>query len=223
MRARASRGGIYMKLTLAVVFLLLLASNLEAQEKRRPVSAAGAVGRGLTSLGSFDSIPVVWSDPDLDPTPPPPRRNPVPVSQLRIPSKAIKEFERSQKAFRSGDLRMSAGHLQNALQICPDFIQAHNALGLRFVQLGEYQKALAEHETALSLNPRDAETHQDLSFALLLLNRSKEAEDEARQALDLDSQSVAARYVLGRALIAERRVTPEAIELLRQSENAFPN
>ena len=211
-----------MKSTLAVVFLLLLTSNLYAQAKHRPVSDEGTVDRRVTSLGSFDSIPVVWSHPDLDPTPPP-RGNPVPVSQLRIPSKAIKEFERSQKAFRSGDLRTSAEHLQKALHIYPDFIQAHNALGLRFVQLGEYQKALTEHETALSLNPRDAESHQDLSFTLSLLNRFQDAEGEARKALDLDSQSVASRYVLGRALVGQGHATSEAMEMLRQSENAFPN
>jgi tetratricopeptide (TPR) repeat protein len=212
-----------MKSTLAVVFLLLLASNLYAQAGHRPVSAAGTVNRRVTSLGTFDSIPAVWSHPDLDPAPSQPHANPVPVSQLRIPSKAIKEFERSQKALRSGNLRTSAEHLQKALQIYPDFIQAHNALGLRFVQLGEYQKALTEHETARALYPRSAETHQNLSLTLLLLNRSQEAEDEARRALDLDSQSVSSRYMLGRALIGQGHVTSEAMELLRQSENAFPN
>jgi tetratricopeptide (TPR) repeat protein len=212
-----------MKPILAVVFLLLLASNLEAQSRHRAVSAAGTLDRGVTSLGSFDSIPVVWSHPELDRAPALTRSNPVPVSQLRIPSKAIKEFERAQKAFRSGDMRVSSEHLQKALQIYPNFVQAHNALGLRFAQLGEYRKALAEHESALSLDPLSAETHQDLSFALLLLNRSQEAEDEARQALALDSHSAAARYVLGRALVAQRHVTPEAIDMLRQSESAFPN
>jgi tetratricopeptide (TPR) repeat protein len=147
----------------------------------------------------------------------------VPVSQLRVPSKAIKEFERSQKAFQSGDLRGSTEHLQKALQIYPDFIQAHNALGLRFIQRGAYEKALAEHQAALAVDAHFAQTHQDLALALLLLNRSQEAEAEARQAVDLDPQAPASSYVLGRALLAQRRVTPEAIEMLRQSENAFPN
>jgi tetratricopeptide (TPR) repeat protein len=83
-------------------------------------------------------------------------------------------------------VRASAEHLQKAVQIYPDFIEAHNALGLRYAQIGEYQKAVAEHEIALSLNPRSAQTHQDLAFALLLLNRYSEAEAEAREALDLD-------------------------------------
>jgi tetratricopeptide (TPR) repeat protein len=221
-----------MKRMMVVVFLVVgLASSIHAQRapSRRPVGAQSPANGGIPSVAVSDP----WEDlrlrleatsPDTTRTTPPPHADHlVPVSQLRIPSKAVKEFERSEKAFQSGDLRTSTEHLQKALQIYPDFIQAHNALGLRFIQFGEYQKALAEHEAALALDPRLAQTHQDISLALLLLNRSQEAEAEARQALDLDPQAPASSYVLGRALVAQRRVNPEAIEMLRRSENAFPN
>jgi tetratricopeptide (TPR) repeat protein len=223
------RQGTYMK-RMIVVLLLFFAftSNIHAQmsPRRRAIGDQSPTNAGVPNVAVSDP----WEDLRLRleatspaTTPPPHADHLVPVSQLRIPSKAIKEFERSQKAFQSGDLRTSTEHLQKALQIYPDFIQAHNALGLRFIQRGEYQNALAEHESALALDPLSAETHRDLSLALLLLNRCQEAEAEARQALDLDPQAPAPRYVLGRALVAQRRVTPEAIEMLRQSENAFPN
>ena len=135
----------------------------------------------------------------------------------------MKEFERSQKAFQSGDIPTSAEHLQKALQVYPDFLQAHNSLGLRYLQLGDYQKALTEHQLALALDPRNSQTHEDLAIVLTQLNRAQEGETEARLALEIDPQSVSARYVLGRALVAQRRATSEAMEMLRQSENAFPN
>jgi len=218
-----------MKRMIVVLFLLVaFASSIYAQSspRRRPIGDQSPTNGGLPDVAVSDP----WEDLRLRleatspaTTTPPHADHLVPVSQLRIPSKAIKEFQRSEKAFQSGDLRNSAEHLQKALQIYPDFIQAHNALGLRFIQFGEYQKALAEHEAALALDPRLAQSHQDLSLALLLLNRSQEAEAEARQALDLDPQVPAPSYVLGRALVAQRRVNPEAIEMLRRSENAFPN
>jgi tetratricopeptide (TPR) repeat protein len=219
-----------MKSAVAVALLLLLSSSLGAQARRRPASIPSD-GRSL----AFDLIDLVNptpSTPQLHPAyaaqhpayPAQPAGNLVPASQLRIPPKAVKEYELARKIMqRQHDVQASADHLQKALRIYPDFIQAHNALGLRFIQLGEYQKALAEHETALSLDPRNTQAHQDLSFVLLLLNRNQEAEAEARQTLDLDSQSVSARYVLGRALIAQNHVTPEAIEMLRGSEDAFPD
>lgn len=223
----ARRQGIYMKRVIVVLFLLIVfASSIHAQSspRRRPIGDQSPTAPGVAVSDPWEDLRLRMeaASPATN-TPPPHADHLVPVSQLRIPSKAIKEFQRSEKAFQSGDLRTSTEHLQKALQIYPDFIQAHNALGLRLIQFGEYQKALAEHEAALALDPRLAQTHQDISLALLLLNRSQEAEAEAREALDLDPQAPASSYVLGRALVAQRRVNPEAIEMLRRSENAFPN
>jgi len=217
-----------MKKTIFVLLAFFVASSLHAQGARRAAQppAPATTNGGPTIFDVADPFAALhWhaGSNAAAPAPATPAGNSVPVSQLRIPSKAVKEFERSQKAFHSGDVPISVEHLQKALQIYPDFIQAHNALGPRFLQLGEYQKALAEHQAALSLDPRRVETHQDLSFALLALNRSKEAEAEARQALDIDSRLVGSRYLLGRALIAQGRITSEGMEMLRQSEDAFPD
>ena len=216
-----------MKRSIVALFLLLpFAANIHAQVSPRRSSPGDTMPAKRTAVSD------PWEDlrlrleattPRTSTTTAPRADYLVPVSQLRVPSKAIKEFERSQKAFQSGDLRSSTEHLQKALQIYPDFIQAHNALGLRFIQRGEYEKALAEHQAALAVDPRFAQTHQDLSLALLLLNRPQEAEAEARQAVDLEPNAPASSYMLGRALLAQRRATPEAIEMLRQSEAAFPN
>jgi tetratricopeptide (TPR) repeat protein len=213
-----------MKKTILVLLAFLLTSSLHAQGRHRSGRPSATVNDGLTPLDPNDPFAAIRSRAGSNSAAPArPAADPVPVSQLRIPSKAIKEFERYQKAFHSGDVPTSVEHLQKALQIFPDFIQAHIALGLRFIQLGEYQKALIEHEAALSLDPRSAQTHQDLSLTLMLLNRYQEAEAEARQSLDIDSQSVSAHYVLGRALVGQDRITPEAMDMLRQSENVFPN
>ena len=214
-------GGVYMRSAVSVALLLLLSSALHAQARRASDAAPD------TAPPLFDSLVLLNSTrSNLQSHPAPAAHqgdNLVPASQLRIPAKAIKEYERARKAFQQNDVQASADHLQKALSIYPDFIDAHNALGLRFIELGDVPKALAEHEIALALDPRSAQTHQFVSFALLMLERIPEAETEARQSLDLDSHSVVARYVLGRTLIAERRVTPEAIEMLRASEDAFPD
>lgn len=208
-----------MKMISALV-LFFVAGNLSAQG-RRVVSGPGTAD---TTLEATDPLTLrMRLGLDADPVVPSQPGNPIPVSQLRIPSKAMKEFERSQKAFQTGDIPTSAEHLQKALQVYPDFLQAHNSLGLRYLQLGDYEKALAEHQLALSLDPRNPQTHEDLALVLVSMNRAPEAETEARQALELNPQSVCARYILGRALIAQRRATSEALEMLRQSENAFPN
>lgn len=213
-----------MKSIASVLLLLFLASNLHAQARRRAVSPPGITNSGVSYFDPPSPFGVEYARGDSSPAKASPGVGEVvPVSQLHIPSKAMKEFDRSEKAFRSGDARTSAEHLQNALQIYPDFLEAHNALGLRFIQLREYQKALIEHQAALSLDPSNARTHQDIAFVFLLLDRIKEAEDEAREALNLDSRLAASRYVLGRAIVAQGRFTSEGMEMLRQSEAAFPD
>ena len=215
-----------MKSTILVLLSFFVAANLHAQSRRRSGGPPAAVSGGVTILDPTDPLAAIRSHVESNaaaPAPARPAANPVPVSQLRIPSKAVKELERSQKAFQSGALSTSVEHLQKALQIYPDFIQAHLALGLRFIQLREYQKALTEQQAALALDPRCAQTHQNLSFTLSLLNRYQEAEAAARQSLDLDPQLVASHYILGRALIAQGHVTPEAMEMIRRSESAFPD
>src|SRR6266404_1687797 len=186
----AHRQGSYMKRMIVSFFIVLLfASHLAAQSslRRRPAGMPSTV-ESRAYLDSRDPLSFFNTRPESNPAAKPSSANPVPVSQLRIPSKALKEFERARKAFQSGDIRISAEHLQKAVQIYPDFMEAHNALGLRFLQTGEYLKAVTEHQIALALDPRNAQTHQDLSLALLLLGRNQEAEAEARQALDLDPQ-----------------------------------
>lgn len=213
------------RLILVLLLSLGFSSDLPAQRATRHVmTEQGSIsGGGQTNEWEALRVRLESSSPNRPTMNPSQGDHFVPVSQLHIPAKALKEFERSQKAFRSGDAKSSTVHLRKALQIYPDFIDAHNALGLRFVQLGEYQKALDEHKTALAVDSHVAQTHQDLAVALFLLNRPQEAEAEAREAIDLDPQAPAPRYVLARALIGQRQVTREAIEMLRQTEDSIPN
>lgn len=214
-----------MKLAKVVVLLasvFLSASSLHGQIAARR-QAWQQSGPDNIAFDRLDPFAAIRMGATLNPAPAPAPAGVVPVSQLHIPGKALKEYERSEKAFRSGDLTSSASHLQKALEIYPQFVSAHNALGLRYLQFREYEKALSEHKSAIALSPTDRDAHSALSLDLLLLNRYSEAAAEARHALELDPQSSAPRYVLGRALIAQLQVTPEAMRMLKESQDAFPN
>lgn len=142
--------------------------------------------------------------------------------ELLIPSKAIKEFRRSMKAFDSGDFRSAAEHLEKATRIAPDFVQAHNNLGSIYINLGEYDHAVSELQRTIDLGP-DLETpHHNLAMALVLLRRLPEAETAARRALELEPQQSAARFTLGRILVLQSHYTPEAVGLLTDASAGTP-
>jgi tetratricopeptide (TPR) repeat protein len=145
------------------------------------------------------------------------------VRELRIPARAIKELQRSQTALRSGDTRNSARHLERALQIYPDYLEGHNSLGARYIDLREYEKAAAEFQKAIDINPRIMQPVNNLSVAFFLLERYPEAEAAARRAIDLDPHNATPRYMLGCILATEKRNPTEAIEMLRQTKLDFPD
>lgn len=218
---RAGLQGTYMKSARLLVLLasVFFVSSLHAQVSRRQT------WQQPTDKAVFDRVDpfaTIHAAAAVNPNPAP-SGGIIPASQLLIPGKALKEYDHSLKAYKSGDLLSSTAHLQKALEIYPQFLRARNALGLRYMQMREYEKALAEHQFAIALSPTDSDAHANLSLDLLLLNRNSEAEREARQSLNLAPQATGPRYVLGRALIAQHQFTPEALRMLKESESAFPN
>jgi Tfp pilus assembly protein PilF len=148
--------------------------------------------------------------------------NSISVTQLQIPSRAVKELERSQKSLEAGNLRSSVDHLEKALAIYPKFAEGHNLLGVRYVQLNELENALSEFRAAATLNSRFTEAVNNQSFTLYLLRRYPEAEFSARLAMSMGSSRESTRFLLGLTLAAQDRYTPETLDLLREARPEFP-
>ena len=147
----------------------------------------------------------------------------VSTRELLVPPKAMKELQRSQTALHSGDIRSSAQHLEKALRIYPSYLEAHNNLGSRYIELHEYEKAVVEFQKAIDLDPRVMQPFNNLSVAFFLLQRYPDAETAARRARDLDPHNSTAQYMLGCVLATEKRNPSEAMEMLRQTEVEFPD
>jgi tetratricopeptide (TPR) repeat protein len=136
---------------------------------------------------------------------------------LQVPAKATKEFDRSMKAFQSNDYLSAANHLEKAVRIAPDFVQAHNNLGAMYINLKRYENAVVELQKTIDLNPNVEAPYHNLGMVLILLGRLPDAEAAARHALDLSPQRAATLYTLGRILALEGHYTPEAVSLLSQA------
>ncbi len=139
-----------------------------------------------------------------------------------VPSQAAKEFARAQKALSAGDTNGSIEHLQKALARYPDYLEAHNNLGVRYMALQEFELAQAEFQKAVALDPDSAKAQLNLSLALSTLRRPEEAEEAARRAVRLEPESLAAHYSLGQILAVQGKDAPEALAHLRNAAEAFP-
>lgn len=96
-------------------------------------------------------------------------------------------------------------HLEQALQLRPEYPQAENNLGDALVRLGRPAEAIPHFENALRLQPRFTEARNNLGFALAALDRPAEAIANYEQALALDPDYALAHRNLALALATSGR------------------
>ena len=72
----------------------------------------------------------------------------------------------------SGLFRQAAGLFQRAIQLNPNFADAHYSLGHAYFDLGQYEDAIQSLEKALLLNPKDKEARLRLEEAQLLASEN---------------------------------------------------
>jgi Flp pilus assembly protein TadD len=114
---------------------------------------------------------------------------------------------------------------QSAIRLRPDYAQAHNSLGLVFLQTGDDEKAISAFREAIKLRPDFADAHQNLG-AVLTANDPAEAVRELERAAALEPSLLKAQYNLALAYEASPTHGPiKAIGQLRKllaSESKYP-
>lgn len=139
-----------------------------------------------------------------------------------VPSKALREFARAENAFQKGDVQESCEHLEKAIQIYPDYMEAHNNLGARRMRRGDSEGAATEFQKAAELDPAAVLANTNLALALLNLKRNREAEAAARRALQIDPAFLPARYALGLSSAAQDDCSLEAVGNLQKAAEQYP-
>jgi Flp pilus assembly protein TadD len=122
----------------------------------------------------------------------------VSVAHLRhkVPKRASKLYRESVKDLQNGNMEASIQKMQAALSIDPEFMEAYNDLGTRYVTIKEYAKALECFQKAEKLDPAAPKVLSNEAISLLALGRPEQAEGVARRALQLDPSSLSAKQVL---------------------------
>ena len=207
-----------MRYMMAVMLMLGTATLATA----RPQSLGlGRVGQAPRDLFLEDPGIFVNNRP-VQKAPGTPAGDTVSVNDLKLPDKALKELQRSDKALRAGDTRESAKHLEKALAIYPNLSYAHNQLGLRDAALKEYDKALDEFSKALTLKPDYRLALDNSATVLSLQHRYDEAELTARHALQIEPDASLSQYILGSSLVQQGKYSEEATELLEKVKPKYP-
>jgi Tfp pilus assembly protein PilF len=94
---------------------------------------------------------------------------------------------------------------QKALQLKPDYAEAHYNFGNALLQKNRLDEAAVQYQQALQVNPDDAKAHNNLGFVLSHGKRVDEAIVQYQKALQLNPEYAEAHYNFGNALLQKGR------------------
>jgi tetratricopeptide (TPR) repeat protein len=112
-------------------------------------------------------------------------------------------------------------HLRRAIELKPDYAEAHYILGAALAEQGELDDAVVYYRRALALAP-NAHGHTNLGTTLEKQNKLDDAAAQFRRALELEPQHATAHYNLGNNLRVKGRYE-EAIAHYKQSIAGRPD
>ncbi len=142
--------------------------------------------------------------------------------QHKVPKQAFKEYKKGRAASSKGDNETALDHFQNAIQIDPEFTNAHNDLGVVLANLGNIGEAAEQFKKAVDLARDHNVAVGNLSLAFYVLERYQEVIPLARRALKINPGLPYVRYVLGVSLVIEHGDRKEALENLERVAPQFP-
>ena len=119
------------------------------------------------------------------------------ASDVNVPEKALKEFERGVKKESEGKPEEAVEYYRKALKAAPNFAMAHNNLGSIFVSKSAFDDAKKEFEQTISLSPGDAKAYFNMANLLLLTSKLEDAEHYLQQGFLKQPDSAFGMFVQG--------------------------
>lgn len=117
---------------------------------------------------------------------------------------ARKEYDKGYLHLIRKELPAAIEHLGRATNLYPNYVAAHNALGIAYLNAGQKQQAYDEFARAIELDERMPNTYLNLGCAQIQLERYQEAEESLKKAAALVPLDVAVQTALTYAQFKNR-------------------
>ena len=140
----------------------------------------------------------------------------------KAPKKAVKEMKQAAKAREKGDVQKSLEHLEKAVEIDPEYVEAQVNLGARYMEVRRLDEAGRAFKRAIQIDPYCTQAHSNLALVMLHRSKPREAEIAARRAIDIDDGNMRAHYVLGFALSLLDPSSEEALRHFIRASDGYP-
>jgi Flp pilus assembly protein TadD len=122
------------------------------------------------------------------------------VRQLQTPESAQAEFARAAQESAAGNVEKAIERLHKAIEIHPEYFEAHNNLGVVHLRSGNIEEAISAFEKAAEIEPRDPLIQRNLGFSLLMAGQAERAVTALTAAMRADPTDARTQATLGEAL-----------------------
>ena len=140
----------------------------------------------------------------------------------RVPGKAIKEWERAQKARQRGDEDQALVYLKKAIEIDPEFVPALNNIAAMLLGSMRASEAIEYLRKCTELDPHAYMPYANLAIAHLMENNFADAEAAARRAMEVDRTGNRSRVIFGLTVVLQDKFTDEALTAVTRAKSEFP-
>jgi choline-sulfatase len=104
-----------------------------------------------------------------------------------------------------GDLTRAIPVLSKAVELRPESVSAHYALGMGLFQAGDLKNAAPQFEAAVAHNPTSAEMHYSLASIYVRTDRMDDARKELQKSLAIRPDFYDANLMLGHILVVQKK------------------
>jgi len=127
------------------------------------------------------------------------------VVDANVPAKAREEFDKGAAAIALGkkeNLEEGVLHLEKAVAIYPQYLQAQLMLGTSYAELQQFDKAELALKKTLEIDPKAANALFALGEIYLRQKKNEDAEKVLLQGLQIEDRSYMGHLALARAYVA---------------------
>ena len=123
-----------------------------------------------------------------------------------VPPEATARFERAMESVAKKNTPQAIKELNDALGIFPNYFMANQQLGLIYVEIEDYQKAIPRLVKAIEVNQKAAPSYLALGISSLKLGRADLALDALDRARRLEDKSFRVHFYLGLTFLELNRL-----------------
>ena len=130
--------------------------------------------------------------------------------------KKVMHFDKARALIEKGSFKSAELELENAIQIDPNYVDAHILLGDIYLKLKYLKDAYKAYSTATRIEPKNVEAKLKLAFFLVLGKQIDQAQEKLDEVLAAQPENTEALFLMATIQEQEKKTFPEQPSFMKK-------